>query len=244
MVIHSRASQAVLVVKNPPGSSGDVRDAGLIPGSRRSPAGGNGTTLQYSCWENPMDRGACWAAYSPWGHKELDPNEHIWASSFETILLSTYFVPECLHVQPRFRWFVFCLKSKVSYELNEPEPGFRPSSSDFTNSMALSLSFLFPQMVEKEFLNWMESWTKWPTRFGIASHESERKWKWSHSVVSDSLQPHGCTRLLHPWDSPGKGTGVGCHFLQHYWSFNGFWHSWMAHPWHLSTDTLKIEWSS
>ena len=36
-----------------------------------------------------------------------------------------------------------------------------------------------------------------------------------HSVMSDSLQPHGLqpTRLLHPWDSPGKNTGVGCHFL-------------------------------
>ena len=45
-------------------------------------------------------------------------------------------------------------------------------------------------------------------------HESE-KWKWSRSVVSDSLQPHGLqpTRLLHPWDSPGKSTGVGCHCL-------------------------------
>ena len=45
-------------------------------------------------------------------------------------------------------------------------------------------------------------------------HESE-KWKWSRSVVSDSQQPHGLqpTRLLHPWDSPGKSTGVGCHCL-------------------------------
>ena len=41
--------------------------------------------------------------------------------------------------------------------------------------------------------------------------------KWSHSVVSDSLQPHGLqpTRLLHPWDFPGKRTGVGCHCLLH-----------------------------
>ena len=42
-----------------------------------------------------------------------------------------------------------------------------------------------------------------------------RKWKWTHSVVSDSLWPCGLqtTRLLCPWDSPGKNTGVGCHFL-------------------------------
>ena len=45
-------------------------------------------------------------------------------------------------------------------------------------------------------------------------HESE-KWKWSHSVVSDSYRPHGLqpTRLLRPWDFPGKSTGVGCHCL-------------------------------
>ena len=42
-----------------------------------------------------------------------------------------------------------------------------------------------------------------------------KKWKWSRSVLSDSLQPHGLepTRLLHPWDFPGKNTGVSCHFL-------------------------------
>ena len=50
--------------------------------------------------------------------------------------------------------------------------------------------------------------------FPSPMHESE-KWKWSRSVVSNSLQPHGLqpTRLLHPWDSPGKSTGVGCHCL-------------------------------
>ena len=47
-------------------------------------------------------------------------------------------------------------------------------------------------------------------------HESE-KWKWSRSVVADSQRPHGLqpTRLLHPWDFPGKSTGVGCHRLLH-----------------------------
>ena len=43
----------------------------------------------------------------------------------------------------------------------------------------------------------------------------ERKWKWSHSVVSNSLGPRGLqsSMLLHAWDFPGKNTGVGCHFL-------------------------------
>ena len=47
------------MVKNPPANAGDTRDAGLIPGSGRSPGGGNGNPLQYSCLGNPMDRGAC-----------------------------------------------------------------------------------------------------------------------------------------------------------------------------------------
>ena len=42
-------------------SAGDTRDSGLIPGSERSPGGGNGNPLQYYCLENHMDRGAWWA---------------------------------------------------------------------------------------------------------------------------------------------------------------------------------------
>ena len=42
-------------------NAGDLRDAGSIPGSGRSPVGGHGNLLQYSCLENPMDRGAWWA---------------------------------------------------------------------------------------------------------------------------------------------------------------------------------------
>ena len=57
-----------------------------------------------------------------------------------------------------------------------------------------------------------EHWSGLP--FPSPMHESE-KWKWSRSVVSDSSRSHGLqpTRLLHPWDFPGKSTRVGCHFL-------------------------------
>ena len=53
-----------------------------------------------------------------------------------------------------------------------------------------------------------EDWSGLP--FPSPMHESE-KWKWIRSVMSDSLRPHGLqpTRLLHPWDFPGKSTGVG-----------------------------------
>ena len=55
------ASQVARVVKNPPANAGDVGDVGLSPGSGRSPGGQHGNPLQYSCLENPMDRGA-WRA--------------------------------------------------------------------------------------------------------------------------------------------------------------------------------------
>ena len=49
------------MVKTLPANEEDLRDSGLIPRSGRSPGGGHGKPLQYSCLENPMDRGACWA---------------------------------------------------------------------------------------------------------------------------------------------------------------------------------------
>ena len=49
-------------------SACNAGDLGSIPGLRRSSGEGNGNPLQYSCLENPMDRGAL-AGYSPWGHK-------------------------------------------------------------------------------------------------------------------------------------------------------------------------------
>ena len=53
--------QVALVKKNPPANAEDIRDVGLIPRLGRSPGGGNGNPLQYSCLENPMDKGAWWA---------------------------------------------------------------------------------------------------------------------------------------------------------------------------------------
>ena len=59
------------MAKNLPDNAEDIRDVGLIPGSGRSPGEGNGNPLQYSCLENPVDRGAC-----PWvAHKESDMTE-------------------------------------------------------------------------------------------------------------------------------------------------------------------------
>ena len=63
--------KAPKVVKNLPANAGHIGDTGSIPGLGRSPGGGNGNPLQYSCLDNPMDRGAWWAT-DHGGHKELD----------------------------------------------------------------------------------------------------------------------------------------------------------------------------
>ena len=49
------------MVKNPPDNAGEIRDVDSIPGLGRSPGGGHGNPLQYSCLENPMVRGVWWA---------------------------------------------------------------------------------------------------------------------------------------------------------------------------------------
>ena len=58
----AKASQVALVVKDLPANAGKRRDVGLIPRSGRYPGGGHGSPLQYSCLENPIDRGVWQAA--------------------------------------------------------------------------------------------------------------------------------------------------------------------------------------
>ena len=59
--LYPSTSQVALVVKYLPANAGEIRDTGSTPGSERSPGGGHGNPLHYSCRENPMDRGAWWA---------------------------------------------------------------------------------------------------------------------------------------------------------------------------------------
>ena len=62
-----------LVVKNPSANAGDIREVGSIPGSGRSPGAGHNNPLQYSCLENPMDRGA-WRGIVHGDHKRVRHN--------------------------------------------------------------------------------------------------------------------------------------------------------------------------
>ena len=68
--------QSGSVVKKLSANAGDAGDLGSIPGSRRSPGGGNSKPPQYSNLENPMDGGAWWAI-SPKGRKESDTTERL-----------------------------------------------------------------------------------------------------------------------------------------------------------------------
>ena len=60
------------MVKNLPANAGNIRDAGLIPGLRRSPGGGHDNPLQYTYPQNPMDRGAWCAAVHIWSQRVRD----------------------------------------------------------------------------------------------------------------------------------------------------------------------------
>ena len=72
--IHTHTSQVVPVVKSPPANSGDLRDAGSIPGLGRSPRRGHGNPLQCSYLENPMAEESL-VGYSPQDCKESDMTE-------------------------------------------------------------------------------------------------------------------------------------------------------------------------
>ena len=70
-----RSSQVVLLVKNLPANAGDIREAGMVLGSGRSPEGGNGNPPQYSFLENCMNRDRSLAGSSPYGYKESNTKE-------------------------------------------------------------------------------------------------------------------------------------------------------------------------
>ena len=76
-----RASQVAVVVKNLPANAGDIRDVGLIPGSGRSSGVGNDSSLQYSCLENPMDRGV-WQATVRGVSKSRARLKHAWTHAY------------------------------------------------------------------------------------------------------------------------------------------------------------------
>ena len=97
---------------------------GLIPGSGKSPGGGHGDPLQYCCLENAMDRGAWWATYSTWGHKELDTTEVTNMGSLEK------------------RWSLSSSPEDTAMEASVCQPGRRPSPG---TELASTFTLDFPE---------------------------------------------------------------------------------------------------
>ena len=97
-----------------------ARDSGVIPGSGRSPGGGYGIPLQYSCLGNPMDGGAWWVTVHG-GHEELDMTEHTCADSTEIYS------------------FGFFLES-LGKSLNNCFQGIRPISAVYLNLSNICLT--------------------------------------------------------------------------------------------------------
>ena len=118
----------VLVVKKVLASAGDVRDVGLIPGSGRSTGEGNGYLVQYSCLENPMDRGA-WRATVHGVAKSQ--TQLMWLSMHACMhagrlkyLLSAAVIPFAVDLTVR-SWVSHCismLSEKMTWSLQKPPP--------------------------------------------------------------------------------------------------------------------------
>ena len=107
-------SQVALVVKNPPANAGDVRDAGSIPGLGISPGEGNGHPLQYSCLENPTDRGAWWATVHG-----LQRVGHDWVT--EHMHTHTHTPPTInIHVEATDSYTAFCLLCSQTSAMQTP----------------------------------------------------------------------------------------------------------------------------
>ena len=119
------------VVKNPPANAGDTRDVGSIPGSGRSP-GENGNSLQYSCLENSIDRGAWCTRYSPWGRKRVG---HNWVVEHACRLLATPVFDKAEMYTLEDRGGNICDNNKSDLRFLELHP---------SPPLSLSLSFFFP----------------------------------------------------------------------------------------------------
>ena len=101
-------------------------------------------------------------------------------------------------------WFWFSL-NQTCREDHELSRSLFPTAAKSLQS-CLTLCDPIPGILQARTLEWVA--------FPSPMHKSG-KWKWSCSVMYNSSRPRGLqpTRLLRPWDFPGKSTGVGCHCL-------------------------------
>ena len=98
------AFQVALVVKNTPANAGGIRDEGSVPELGRSPGGGHGNPLQYSCLENPVDRGnwwttvqrvaQCWTRLKPLSRQHAHSTQYMGICHFAHIPDSCFLIPQ------------------------------------------------------------------------------------------------------------------------------------------------------
>ena len=160
---------------------------GLIPELGRSPGEGDGDPLQYSCLGNPMERGA-WRATV---HRITENQRGLsyWTPCISLILMSVGFIRRGTynHLERSF----FQLPKTINTQVSDP----------FLQE-GLSQARLAPSLPRDLGLGVTVSWRPFTLLAAAA--------KSLQSVRPHRRQP---TRLPHPWDSPGKNTRVGCHFL-------------------------------
>ena len=115
----------VLVVKNLPANSGDIRDVSSVPESR-SPGGGNGNPLQYSCLENPRQRSL--AGYGSQSHRESDMAEVTEHTHMNIGVQLQFSLDICLGVRPQDCMFALAVQSLSCVQLCDPM-NYSPSCS-------------------------------------------------------------------------------------------------------------------
>ena len=160
-------SQVALVVKNPPASVRDIRDAGWIPGLGRSPGVGHSNPLQYSCLENLMDRGA-WQATVDGVSKS-----RIWLK-----WLSMH--PRVLMEYDRLWWcpccFTLCIVETSRRNSETPAPTHLNEMQTATQSRWPSINILGPSRLGPWETRW---YVKFPPSFaGIKKHLSNWQENW------------------------------------------------------------------
>ena len=124
-------------------SACNVEDLGSIPGSGRSPGEGNSNPLQYSCLENPMDRGM--VGYSPWGHKESDMTEQLFFLLFFVSQGACPLVGLLGHIVVLFLFFKgrSVMSSRVAIPVYTPTNSIRDFPSLLTYSSIYCLLIFF-----------------------------------------------------------------------------------------------------
>ena len=172
------------VEKNLPANAGDTGNVGLIPGLGRSPGGGNGNPLQYSCLEHSTDRRAWQAAVSPEGHKELDTTSQLSTHRIrhKEIFYSLFWYYKQKTVSSSWK------KEKARCEKVWKEDEIIHLTWNPCGGVVLSLEFFY--MIQKNnklgryslasFKDFQNMWEAWLTSISVAMYIIKRAFFFNH----------------------------------------------------------------